>query len=128
MRHRVLVADDNRDTAETFATLIRMAGHDAYVAFDGASALILAETHAIDVAVLDLEMPKLNGYEVARRLRARSVDQPLFMIAVTGWTRESERAAARAAGFNAFLTKPLEFDQLEQLLRSPPVNPADRTR
>jgi CheY-like chemotaxis protein len=113
--YRLLVADDNRDMAETFAALVRMEGHVAHVAFDGERALEIAATHELHVAVLDIEMPRLNGYEVARRLRAAHSD--LILIALTGWTRESEKAAARAAGFDAFLMKPLEFAQFQELLQ-----------
>ena len=85
----------------------------------GGGVLEVAAAHPINVAVLDIEMPKLNGYEVARRLRAARIG--LLLIAVTGWTRESERAAAQAAGFDAFLMKPLDFAEFEEMLRSLPT-------
>ena len=120
-KYCLLVADDDHDTAETFATLVRMDGHAAHIAFDGESALQVAAEHRIDVAVLDIEMPKLNGYEVARRLRAGANGRDLILLAVTGWTSESVKSAARGAGFDAFLMKPLEFTQFEELLKNLPT-------
>lgn|GEM_PF-2458041 len=116
-RLRVLVADDNRDSADTLAMLLRMSGHETRTANDGERALLIAFSGWPDIAVLDIEMPLLSGYEVARAIRATSNAARVALVALTGWTREIERAKARVAGFDTFLTKPVEFTELDAVLR-----------
>jgi len=113
----VLVADDNRDSADTLAMLLRMSGHETRTANDGERALLIAFSGWPDIAVLDIEMPLLSGYEVARAIRATSNAARVALVALTGWTREIERAKARVAGFDTFLTKPVEFTELDAVLR-----------
>ena len=115
---RILVADDNRDAAESLAVLLRLEGHDVLLAHDGDEALrALAQSEA-EVALLDLGMPRMTGYEVARRIRDSGNSCNVLLIAITGWGQESDRERARAAGFDHHLTKPIDIDQLLRLLRS----------
>ena len=108
----------NEDAAESLAMLLRMDGHDVTVVHDGRKAL--ATIHAVQpqVALLDIGMPELNGYEVARLVRQQLQGRPIILIAVTGWGQASDKARAAAAGFNLHFTKPIEPDTLSQLLRS----------
>jgi PAS domain S-box-containing protein len=115
---RVLVADDNRDAAESLAMLLRMDGHDVSVATDGTEAVALFARMQPDFAILDIGMPGLNGYEVARRMRKEAKGRPLRLVAVTGWGQQADKALAFAAGFDHHFTKPLEPDKLLDLLRS----------
>jgi CheY-like chemotaxis protein len=116
---RIMVVDDNRDAAETLAAALRLQGHSVSVAHDGAGALELAaELHA-DVVLLDIGMPLMDGYEVCRRLRAMSSYRECRIIAVTGWGAARDRQQAEAAGFDAHVTKPADWRQIEQVLRSP---------
>lgn len=116
-RLRVLVADDNCDAAETLAWLVGAARHRARTAHDGQRALQIAMSGWPDVAVLDIEMPLRSGYDVAAAVRAEFNPQRMTLIALTGWSQPVQRARARAAGFDRFLIKPVEFSELEMLLR-----------
>ena len=114
---RVLVADDNRDNAMSWAILIEGLGHQVAVAYDGLSAVQSAGLMRPQVLLLDIGMPHLDGYEVARRIRATEWGREVFMVAVTGWGQARDRAMAREAGFDEHYTKPLDPDHLEVLLR-----------
>ncbi len=114
---RVLVADDNRDAADTLARLLAFHGHEVRVAYDGASALELAREYRPRVAILDIGMPLVNGYEAAQRLRAAH-GTAITLIAATGWGQESDRRRAADAGFDHHLTKPVDPDTLNEILRS----------
>jgi PAS domain S-box-containing protein len=116
---RVLIADDNGDAAESLAMLIRLDGHDVTVGANGIEALELIDAVNPEVAFLDIGMPGLDGYEVARRIRANPRHAGVVLVAVTGWGQESDKARARAAGFDLHFTKPIEPDKLLELLRSP---------
>jgi PAS domain S-box-containing protein len=118
---RVLIADDNRDAAESLAMLLRFEGHDVTVAHNGREALAMFNTLLPEVAVLDIGMPELDGYEVARQVRQRSSGRAVTLIAVTGWGQEADKAQALAAGFNHHFTKPIQTEQLSLLLRSDPL-------
>jgi signal transduction histidine kinase len=113
-RHRVLLADDNVDFVTSLATLLAAEGHDVRVAHDGAQALELARGFNPDFAFLDIGMPKLNGYEVARQMRDRAAR--CVLVAVTGWGQEEDRKRAREAGFDRHLVKPVEPAQIEAIL------------
>ena len=108
---RVLVVDDNPDAAELLLEILSAIGHDVEIAFDGPQALELAGTFLPDVALLDIGLPVMDGYELARRLRDR-VDG-VRLVAVTGYGQESDRQRARDAGFDAHVVKPVEFDALQ---------------
>lgn len=124
---RVLVVDDNADAAEAVAAMLRIAGHDVVTAGDGVAALRLAETFAPDIALLDLGMPKLNGYETARRMREQPSGRHIALVALTGWGQPSDRDSSRQAGFDAHLVKPIAseelFETLNRLGRGPTPSP-----
>ncbi len=111
---RVLVVDDNRDAADTLAELLSALGYDTQVAYDGRAALALAEDHAFDSAVLDIGLPEMDGYQLARRLREKFAE--LRLIAVTGYGQEEERRRSQSAGFDAHLLKPVSVQALEEAL------------
>jgi signal transduction histidine kinase len=115
-KHRVLLADDNVDFVGTLAAILSSVGHDVRVAHDGAEAVELADEFHPEFAFLDIGMPKLNGYEVARRLRTRGTARVL--VAVTGWGQEEDRRRAREAGFDRHLVKPVDPEQIEAILAS----------
>lgn len=109
---RILVVDDERDSASTLAQLLEAQGHEAMAVRDGAAALSLAESFEPDVVLLDLGMPEMDGYEVARKLRENGVDG--LVIALTGYRRDAERE--RTAGIDQHLTKPIDYRRLAELL------------
>ena len=113
---RVLVVDDNVDAATTLHLLVRSLGHETCVVYDGAQALKMARDFRPDVVLLDIGMPGIDGYEVARQLRALKTGAPLRIVAVTGWGQEPERQRAREAGFDEHLVKPVDQKQLTQAL------------
>jgi signal transduction histidine kinase/CheY-like chemotaxis protein len=113
-----LVADDNRDAAETLAIILRLEGHDVELAHDGAAALQSFAARRPDVALLDIGMPRADGYEVARRIRADPAGVDVKLIAITGWAQEADKARSRDAGFDHHLTKPIEPSLLIELLGS----------
>jgi signal transduction histidine kinase len=115
---RVLIADDNRDAADSLATLLQLAGHEVRVAYGGEATLSLAQAFRPEFAVLDIGMPDLNGYRVAEALRAESWGASPYLIALTGWGQDEDKRKAFAAGFDAHLTKPIELEQLNRLLES----------
>jgi len=113
---RVLVVDDNRDAAAMLEVLLTMNGHTVVVAHDGETALALAQLAQLDVALLDIGLPGMDGYELARRLRALDTTKHVRLVALTGWGQDSDKARARAAGFDAHLTKPAEPDVVLSIL------------
>jgi signal transduction histidine kinase/DNA-binding response OmpR family regulator len=113
---RVVLADDNRDAAESLAELLRMDGHEVRTAHDGRAALSLAGEFRPEAVILDIGLPQLDGYEVARRLAAGRGPRPL-LIAVTGFGEERDRARSREAGFDAHLTKPADPVAIRELLQ-----------
>jgi two-component system CheB/CheR fusion protein len=113
---RVLIIDDNADSAEALALLARSWGHEVAVAHDGPGALALAESFAPESAVVDIGLPGMDGYELARRFREQPRYRDLVLVALTGYGREEDRSAAHAAGFDGHLVKPAELEALEELL------------
>jgi signal transduction histidine kinase/ActR/RegA family two-component response regulator len=122
-QRRVLVADDNYDAAESLAMLLRLDGHEVAAVHDGRDALSAFEALQPEVALLDIGMPGLNGYEVAREVRRSPGGQAVLLIAVTGWGQDSDKARALAAGFDHHFTKPVDPEQLSVLLRSKSRDP-----
>ena len=116
-RRRILIADDNRDSAETLAALLRMEGHEVTSVHDGPVALSRFAEINPDVALLDIGMPGLTGYEVARRMRQSSAGASITLIAITGWGQDIDKERAYAAGFDHHLTKPVDPQRLAELLR-----------
>jgi len=113
---RVLVVDDNRDGLDMLLEALKAAGHDVVGASTAQEALDVAKRLRPSVAVLDIGLPDMDGYQLARALRSRDQDPPLHLIALTGYGREQDIAAARAAGFDAFFAKPVEIDALLEAL------------
>jgi CheY-like chemotaxis protein len=113
---RVLVVDDNMDSAESLALLLRLAGHLVETAHDGETALESAERFQPDAILLDLGMPRLNGYEVCERIRGTSWGQSILIVAQTGWGQAQDRARTLEAGFDAHLTKPIDCELVQQML------------
>ncbi len=119
---RVLITDDNVDAATSLAMLVQLKGHTAEVAFDGNRALELAETFRPDVAFLDIGMPGMSGYDVARELQNAPGMEHVRCIALTGWGTENDRNRSRQAGFYAHLTKPVELQEVERVLSDISLN------
>jgi CheY-like chemotaxis protein len=108
----VLLADDNVDAMEVLAEVLRMAGHEVHLATEGTTAAAMAARLQPRVLVLDIGMPGLNGYEVARQVRAQPWGRTALLVAATGWGQEEDRRKAQAAGFDLHLTKPFSPQQL----------------
>ena len=117
---RVLVADDNKDAADALAALLELDNHEVRVAHSGRAALTLAQTFRPDVALLDIGMPELSGYEVAHALRQEPWGANILLIALTGWGQDDDRQRAKQAGFDRHMTKPIDPDELEALLQPIP--------
>jgi signal transduction histidine kinase/CheY-like chemotaxis protein len=113
---RILVADDNRDAAESLATLLELEGHDVTLAYDGADALLAYERVRPQICLLDIGMPHRNGNEVAAEIRARADGHAPTLVAITGWGQDADRSQALAAGFDHHLTKPVDPAQLLRLI------------
>jgi signal transduction histidine kinase len=116
---RVLVADDNVDAADSLSLLLSRLGHDVTTANDGVEALRLAHETRPDLALLDIGMPGLNGYEVARRIRGEPWGRDVRLVALTGWGQSQDKAEAADAGFDTHLTKPVEMNALRELVATP---------
>ena len=115
-RLSVLVVDDNLDAAETLCELLRLLGHQASVAYDGASALLIAEQLSPDVVILDIGLPGMSGLEVAARLRHLPETRSCYLVAITGYGRSADHERSVEAGFDAHLVKPVDADELTVLL------------
>jgi signal transduction histidine kinase/ActR/RegA family two-component response regulator len=113
---RILVVDDNRDAADSLAMLLKLTGHDVRIAGDGLEALEEAATFTPHVILLDIGLPRLNGYEAARRIRDQQRHEGLTLVALTGWGQEEDRRRSEEAGFDAHLIKPVDFAALTKLL------------
>ena len=113
---RILVVDDNRDAADSLATLLEMNGHTGLVAYDGPTALEKAEKMRPQIVLLDIGMPGMNGFEVAQKISQESWGTKAVLVAVTGWGAKSDRARSKEAGFAYHLTKPVDYDTLASLI------------
>jgi PAS domain S-box-containing protein len=116
-RHRLVVADDNADGADSLAALLQILGHDVHVAYDGHAAFLAAEQYRPDILLLDLGMPQIDGYEVCRKVRAEPWGREIYVTALTGWGREQDKAKTAEAGFDAHLVKPIDLDKLKTVLQ-----------
>jgi signal transduction histidine kinase len=108
VRRNILIADDNQDALESLALMLRMEGHEVHCASDGEEALQLADQRRPEIVVLDVGMPKMDGCEVARRIRAESWGRDAVLVALTGWGQEVDRRRSREAGFDMHLVKPVD--------------------
>jgi PAS domain S-box-containing protein len=122
-RRRILVVDDNRDAADSLAMTLRLAGHELHTAYDGPEAVEAAAQFRPDIVLLDIGLPRLNGYEVAHRIREQPRGKEVSLVAVTGWGQEEDKRRAREAGFDHHLTKPVAPADLQPLLDVTPRTP-----
>ena len=122
-RRRVLIVDDNADVLESLAALLRTLGHEVSTAKDGVQAIEVFAAERPEAALIDIGLPDISGYEVARRIRERD-DGRTLLVALTGYGRHQDRDASMKAGFNAHLTKPAGLDELERLFARAPGGPS----
>ena len=121
---RILVVDDNADAADSLGMLLEVRGDEVRIAYDGLEALDAEADFRPEVVLLDIGMPKLSGYDVAKRIR-QARGNAVLIVAITGWGQEDDRQRARDAGFNHHFTKPVDFEMLLELIdRESPCNPA----
>ena len=113
---RILVVEDNEDSAESLTILLNLAGHKTHTAYDGLEGLEAAEAFRPDIVLLDIGLPKLNGFEVARKIREQPWGQAMVLVALTGWGQDEDRRRSQEAGFNHHLTKPIDPLALTDLL------------
>jgi CheY-like chemotaxis protein len=116
---RVLVVDDNQDAALSLAMWLELIGHKTHCAHDGLQAVEAAAMFRPDVVLLDIGLPKLNGYEAARKIRAQPWGNGVTLVALTGWGQEEDRQRSTEAGFDSHMVKPVDIDDLTKLLTSP---------
>jgi CheY-like chemotaxis protein len=114
--HRILVVDDNRDLTDTLGMMLRFSGNSIRTAHDGEAAVAAAEEFNPDIIILDLGLPKLNGYEACRRIRRQPGGKQRIIVAVTGWGREEDRRRTKDAGFDQHWVKPVNPAALTKLL------------
>jgi DNA-binding response OmpR family regulator len=112
---RVLVVDDNEDAADSLATLLNVMPYQVRVAYDGPEAIEAADEFAPAVALLDIGLPKLSGYDIARHIR-NTRGEGVLLVAITGWGQDEDRRKAREAGFDHHFTKPADFEVLLELI------------
>jgi PAS domain S-box-containing protein len=122
-KRRILVVDDNVDSAESLTLLLDLGGNETYTAYDGLEALAAAADLRPDVILLDIGLPELNGYDVARRIREQPWGKQIVLVALTGWGQEEDRRRSRDAGFDHHLTKPVDPVTLKKLLAEGPRVP-----
>jgi CheY-like chemotaxis protein len=126
MGRRILIVDDNEDGAESLALLLQVAGHETHMAHDGLAAIEAAERLRPDAVLLDIGLPRMNGYEVCSRIRKAAWGKNVVLVALTGWGQEEDRHRSREAGFDAHMVKPVDFDALLNLVASLPSAPESR--
>jgi CheY-like chemotaxis protein/anti-sigma regulatory factor (Ser/Thr protein kinase) len=127
-KHSILVVDDNSDSAQSLAMLLDTMGHRTFTAYDGHEAMAAIEQQRPDVVLLDIGLPGLSGYEVCQRVRAQEWGKKTTLIALTGWGQEDDRRRTREAGFNGHLVKPVDVEQLMDLLGRLSVGAISRSR
>jgi len=113
---RILVVDDNRDSATSLAMLLKLTGNETHTAYDGLEAVEKAAAVKPDVILLDIGLPKLNGFEAARKIREQPWSKDAVLVALTGWGQDEDRQRSKEAGFNAHMVKPVELPALMNLL------------
>jgi CheY-like chemotaxis protein len=117
-KRQILVVDDNRDSADSLAMLLRLTGHDVRTVHDGTQALDMVKTYRPDFVLLDIGLPVMDGYTIARQIRSDPEVAGTVLVAVTGYGTEEDRRNSHAAGFNYHMVKPVEFSLLQDLLDS----------
>jgi PAS domain S-box-containing protein len=123
---RILVVDDNQDSVDSIAILLRAMGNEVHTAHDGLEAVAAVAEFQPDVVLLDLGLPKLNGFDAARSIREQPGGRERVLIALTGWGQEEDRRRSKEAGFDHHLTKPIDFDVLRELLAGSKINHTER--
>lgn len=113
---RILIVDDYKDSAQSLAMFLRLMGNDVHTSYDGPSALEAAAVYIPEVVLLDIGLPGMTGYEVARSLRSLPGLEKAILVAVTGWGQEEDRRRCKEAGFDQHVIKPIDFDFLPKLL------------
>lgn len=113
---RILVVDDNRDSSDSLAMLLRLVGHDVRTAHDGRQALVVAATYRPDLVLLDIGLPGMDGFTVARQMRSQQELAKVVLVALTGYGSDEDRRQSQAAGFDHHMVKPIHFDALQELL------------
>ena len=117
--HRILVVDDNKDSAESLSIFLRRSGHEVHTVYDGEKAMQALAAFHPEVVVLDIGLPGLSGFEVARRMRKEPGGNRLLLIAATGWGQAEHLSRSREAGFDHHMVKPIDVLALQQLLAKP---------
>lgn len=115
-RRRILVADDNADAAVALGMLLELMGNEVRLAHDGIEAVKLAATFLPEIIMLDIAMPRLNGYDTCSRIRAQPSNAGVVIVALTGWTQQEMKQRSQHAGFDLYLIKPVELATLQNLL------------
>ena len=114
----MVVVDDNRDSAETLTMLLELMGNEMSVAYDGEQALAIANETKPDVVLLDIGLPKMNGYDVARQIRQQPWGRNPVLVAITGWGQTEDKDLSRESGFDHHLVKPVDHDLLLKLIQA----------
>jgi two-component system CheB/CheR fusion protein len=122
----VLIVDDNEDAAEVLEDYLRMSGHETGVAHDGPQAIERAAAFLPEFVLLDIGLPAMDGYEVARRIRADPRLSNIILVALTGYGQEADRRLSREAGFDEHLVKPVNFETIDGLLAHGNATPDDQ--
>jgi CheY-like chemotaxis protein len=116
---RVVIVEDNYDAAEALTMLLELFGHEATIVQDGLAAIEAVRDGAFDIALVDIGLPGIDGYEVARRIRTLPNAKTMMLVALTGYGQESDKQRALSAGFDEHLTKPVKIERLQALLNRP---------
>lgn len=127
-KRRILVVDDNRDSANSLAILLRIGGSEVSVAYDGEEAVQIAATQRPQAILLDIGLPKLNGFDACRRIRAQPWARDALIIALTGWGQKEDRRKSAEAGFDFHMVKPVDLNELAKLLSGEPAASPEITR
>jgi CheY-like chemotaxis protein len=117
MKRRILVVDDNHDSAISLGMMLNLMGNETFTAHDGLAAVEAADQFRPDMILLDIGLPKLNGYDACRLIREQPWSRRIVIVALTGWGQEEDRRRSQEAGFDHHLVKPVEIAALEALLR-----------
>lgn len=123
-KRTILVADDNHDQCAVLGRLLEDIGHKVHIAYDGLEAVALAKKYRPDVVLMDLDMPRLSGYDAARAIRYH-LGAGIHLVALSGWDESQHRERCRAAGFDAYLAKPCDFEIIRAAVLT--THPDDRT-
>jgi CheY-like chemotaxis protein len=116
LKRRILIVDDNHDSAMSLGMMLTLMGNETRLAHDGLAAVEAASNFLPDIVLLDIGLPKLNGYEACRRMRTHAWSKDMVIVALTGWGQEDDRRRSAEAGFNHHMVKPIEVIEIEKIL------------